>query len=117
MMLAITPLAAQTSSPVNGTWSGNWTPKGGVPDAITVELRQDNSGALTGKFLNPAQMEFTKASFNAKTGAISIEATDKKAARNYKLTGRVEGNELRGSLVAGDQTGDLRLVKWTFFGR
>ena len=34
---------------------GNRLPKGGVPDAVTIELRLDNSGILTGKFLNPVQ--------------------------------------------------------------
>ena len=33
------PAAAADKTEINGTWSGNWTPKGGVPDAITVELQ------------------------------------------------------------------------------
>ena len=64
---AFAPIFTADSGPLNGTWSGNWTPKGGVPDAITIEIRQDTSGTLTGKFVNPAPMEFSKASFNPLT--------------------------------------------------
>ena len=105
------------SSAINGTWSGNWTPKGGVPDAITIEVRQDDAGKVTGKFLNPAPMEFSKATFSAKTGMMLVEATDQKSGKHYKLEGKIEGTELKGTLGAGEASGELRLIKWTFFGR
>ena len=107
--------ASQTTS-LSGTWSGNWTPKGGVPDAITVELKQENANT-TGKFVNPAPMEFSKATYNSKTGLISFEATDQKSSKHYKLDGKVEGNEIKGTLAIGETSGELRLIKWTFFGR
>ena len=65
---AFAPILTADSGPLNGTWSGNWTPTGGVPDAITIEIRQDTAGTLTGKFVNPVSMEFSKTRFNAKTG-------------------------------------------------
>ena len=115
---ALTPvLEAQTSSAINGTWSGNWTPKGGVPDAVTIEVRQDNAGMVTGKFINPAQAEFSKATYNAKTGIVMIEATDQKSTKRFKLEGKLEGTEIKGTLAAGDAAGEIRLIKWTFFGR
>ena len=117
-------VAAMTMMPVfaadtaiNGTWSGNWTPKGGVPDAVTVELRQETPGKLTGKFLTPKPMEFTKALFVSTTGVITFEATDSKSGKTYKLQGKVKGTELTGTLAAGDTEGEIRLIKWTFFGR
>jgi len=116
LVIVVMPVGAQTSA-LNGTWSGNWTPKGGVPDAITIELRESGPGAVTGKFVNPAQMEFAKATFNAKTGATVLEATDQKSGKTYKIQGTVKGTELVGTLVAGDTTGEVRLIKWTFFGR
>jgi hypothetical protein len=114
---AFAPILTADSGPLNGTWSGNWTPKSGVPDAITIEIRQDTAGTLTGKFVNPTPMEFSKTTFNAKTGLFSAEATDQKSGKRYKLDGKVEGTELKGTLSAGEATGDLRLIKWTFFGR
>jgi hypothetical protein len=119
VMMALTALAplVEAQSAINGTWSGNWTPKGGVPDAVTIEVRQETGGAVTGKFLNPAAMEFSKATFNAKTGALVITASDQKSSKQYKLDGKVEGNEIKGTLATGDTSGELRLIKWTFFGR
>ena len=118
LVTALTPtLQAQTSSALNGTWSGNWTPKGGVPDAVTIEVRQDNAGKVTGKFVNPAQMEFSKATYNVKTGIVMFEATDQKSNKVYKLDGKLEGTEIKGTLGAGDASGEIRLIKWTFFGR
>lgn len=114
---AFAPILTADSGPLNGTWSGNWTPKGGVPDAVTIEIRQETGGPLSGKFVNPAQMEFSKVTFAAKTGLFSAEATDAKSGKHYKLDGKVEGTELKGTLAAGEATGEIRLIKWTFFGR
>jgi hypothetical protein len=114
-MMGLSAIAAETA--ISGTWSGNWTPKGGVPDAITIELKQDNAGMVTGKFVNPAQVEFSKTTFNPKTGIIMAEATDQKSGKHYKLDGKIEGTELKGTLVANEVTGEVRLIKWTFFGR
>jgi hypothetical protein len=118
VFLSMNTAVAQTEpTAINGTWSGNWTPKGGVPDAVTVELRRNDKGVLTGKFLTPAPMEFSKASFNAATGVVSFEATDEKSGRRYTLSGKVKGTELTGTLGAGETSGEIRLIKWTFFGR
>jgi hypothetical protein len=119
VMMALTALAplAEAQSAITGTWSGNWTPKGGVPDAVTIEIRQGTAGAVTGKFLNPAGMDFSKATFNAKTGVLAITASDQKSGKQYKLDGKVEGNEIKGTLGTGDTSGEIRLIKWTFFGR
>jgi len=113
--LLLAPALAEPTE-INGTWSGNWTPKGGVPDSITVELRRDTSGKLTGKFLTPTAMEFSKASFNPATGVVSFEATDQKSGKLYKLDGKVKGTEITGTFGTPETTGDIRLIKWTFFG-
>jgi len=115
--IAVVPLLYADSGPLNGTWSGNWTPQTGVPDAITVELRQEGTGPVKGKFLNPAPMELSKATYNSKTRSVAFEATDQKTGKQYKLEGKVEGNEIKGTLVSPDTSGEVRLIKWTFFGR
>ena len=101
---------------LNGTWSGNWTPKGGIPEAMTVEIKQESDSRLTGKFVTPVKADFTNTSFNPKTHALLLEAVDEKSGKRYKVTGKIEGTELTGTLNAGNTTGDLRLIKWTFFG-
>ena len=113
----LTPSLAAETNDLKGTWSGNWTPKGGIPDAVTVELKQDEKGNLTGKFLTPAPMDFSKASFNSKTSTVVLEAVDPKSGKHYTLEAKVKGTELNGTLAANDVKGDLRLIKWTFFPR
>jgi len=48
---------------------------------------------------------------------VVFEATDAKSGKIYKLEGKVKGTELIGTLGANDTTGEVRLIKWTFFGR
>src|SRR5215510_10116563 len=93
---------------IAGTWSGNWTPKGGVLDAVTVEFRVEG-GKVSGKFRTPVAMDFTKVTFNPTTGIVAIEATDTTANKLYKLDGKVTGNDLKGTLVAGGTPGDVLL--------
>jgi hypothetical protein len=102
---------------IEGTWSGNWAPKGGTLDAITVELRIDEAGKLAGRFVTPARMDFSKASFNPSTQTIDVQATDAKTGKVYKIEGKIKGTELIGTLAANDTTGEVRLIKWTFFAR
>ena len=117
IIIMLAPAPAGDISDMKGTWSGNWTPKGGLPDAITVELRPDGSGKLTGKFLTPMPMDFSKASFNPTTQAVMFEASDSRSGKLYKLEGKVKGTELTGTLATNDTTGEVRLIKWTFFAR
>src|SRR5687768_9066324 len=90
-------LAAETVE-VSGTWSGTWTPQGGVRDAVTVQLRQESDGNLTGKFLTPIRVDFKKASFNPKTGTLTLEAIDESSGKHYKLDGKLQGTEFKGTL-------------------
>src|SRR5688572_21068423 len=114
---SLTPAAAQEDSVLNGTWSGSWIPKGGVRDAVTVELRQESAGKLVAKFLSPVPMDLNKTSFNAKTGMLLLEGVDAKSGKAYKLNAKVQGTELKGSLDAGDVSGELHLIKWTYVPR
>jgi hypothetical protein len=115
MLLLVTASAADLTA-INGTWSGNWTPKGGVPDTVTVELKVDESGKLTGKFRTPVPMDFSKGSFIPTTGTLMFEAMDGKSGTHYRLEGKFKGTEITGTFGANDTTGEVRLIKWTFFG-
>jgi len=103
-------------SDLTGTWSGNWQPKGGVIDAVTVEIRLDN-GKLAGAFRTPARVDFSRAEFDSKTGAVRLESTDPKSNKLYKVDGKLNGLEIKGTLTAGDQVGDMLLIKWTYVPR
>jgi hypothetical protein len=112
----LAPTGAADPSAISGTWSGNWTPKGGIPDAITVELKWDNHGKLTGRFRTPVPMEFSEASFNPKTGIVTFDAMDEKSGKHFRLEGKLERTEITGTMAANDIKGEVRLIKWTFFG-
>ena len=116
-MPSVAAKADVSTDELTGTWSGGWTPAGGVYDSITVELKKDNGGTLTGRFLTPVPMHFVKTSFNPKTRNVLLEAIDEKSGKQYKVNAKVEGTELNGTLTMNEMTGKLHLVKWTFIPR
>ena len=115
-MFVALPAASETVE-ISGTWSGNWVTQGGVWNAVTVQFVQQDSGKLSGKFLTPVQMDFRKVSFDPKTGKLLLEAVDETSGTNYKLDGKFQGTELKGTLSANEMTGELLLIKWTYVPR
>ena len=117
-LLLATSLAADTiHDQLNGTWSGSWIPEGGVRDAMTIELKHDDNGKLTGRFVTPASMIFTNARFNAKARLLSLEATDPTSGKQYRLSAKVQGTDIKGTVTAGTETGPIDLIKWTYVPR
>jgi hypothetical protein len=102
---------------LNGTWSGGWTPAGGVRDAMTIELKHDEKGQLLGRFVSPVSTEFTKATFTGGTRTLQLETMDAQSGKRYKLNGKVAGTEIKGNVAVGDQSGDVLLIKWTYVPR
>jgi hypothetical protein len=117
VMLLARPVAANPDTiqdQLKGTWSGGWIPEGGVRDAMTIELRFDESGKLTGRFVTPISMNFSRATFNVKTRSLLAEAADPTSGKNYKLNAKVEGTEIKGTVTADNQDGQVHLIKWTY---
>ena len=114
-MFVALPAAAETVE-ITGTWSGNWVTQG-IWNAVTVQFVQQDSGKLTGKFLTPVPMDFKKITYDPKTGKILLEAVDETSGKNYKLDGKFQGTELKGTLAANEMTGELLLIKWTYVPR
>jgi hypothetical protein len=100
-----------------GTWSGAWIPEGGIRDAMTIELKREDSGKLTGRFITPTPLNFNKVAFNSKTRVLTLEATDTTAGKQYRLNAKVEGTEMKGNVIAGDHRGEVSLIKWTYIPR
>lgn len=116
LMLLAPSLAANPDTvqdQLKGTWSGGWIPEGGVRDAMTIELRFDENGKLTGRFVTPVSMNFSRATFDAKTRSLLLEAADA-SGKQYKLNAKVEGTEIKGTVLAGDKSGQVQLIKWTY---
>jgi hypothetical protein len=101
---------------LEGTWSGDWTPKDGIATAVTVTLTMEPHGKLTGKFLSPVPMEIASAAYDPKTHGITIDALDKSSGETYKLVGKVSGTDMTGTIDVGNRTGHVLLIKWTYTG-
>lgn len=116
--VALASAAVVVAAPVDldGTWSGDWMPKGGIPDEITVQLMIGDHGKLTGRFVSPAPMDFTHATYVPKTGAVALTAADEKSGKTYTIKGTVKGTELIGTIDVGGTPGSVRLIKWTYTG-
>jgi hypothetical protein len=113
-MFVVPSFADTIQDQLNGTWSGSWVPEGGVPDPMTIELRHDESGKLTGRFVSPVPMDFTRATFNSKTRMLLLEAADIKSGRQFKLQAKVEATEIKGTLNTENKGGPVHLIKWTY---
>ena len=42
---------------------------------------------------------------------------EKKTGKHYGLEGKLQGTEITGTLGVNDTKGEVRLIKWTFFGQ
>jgi hypothetical protein len=114
-ILLATSLSADTmQDQLNGTWSGTWIPSGGVRDAMTIEIKHDDGGKLTGRFVSPVSMNFVMAAFDTRTHSLLLEGTDTASGKQYKVTAKVEGTEIKGTVTAGNETGSIDLIKWTY---
>ena len=116
MLIAMQGAYAADVADLKGTWSGSWQPAGGAPDAVTVEI-QEEGGKLSGKFRTPLPLDFSKVTFDAKTAAVAIVATDSKSGKQFRIDGKLDGLEIRGSMTQGDTKGTVMLIKWTYVPR
>ena len=83
--------------PLSGTWEGEWGPTTNRQTRVTVEFKWDGT-TLHGR-VNPEGdgYEFSKASFDSKTGEVRMEL-DGPNTRNevvhYKIVGKLSGGHL-----------------------
>jgi len=111
-VLASTALAQQ--GPLSGTWTGDWGPSAADRNPVTVELKWD--GKMLSGLVNPGPnaVELKKCSFDAKTGAVHMEADAKNRRGNeihYMIDGKLEGNELTGTWNHDARKGDFKITK------
>lgn len=109
-------VAAQQKAmdPLSGTWTGDWGPSAADRNPVTVELKWDGK-ALTGS-VNPGAnaVALQKCTFDAKTGAVHMEADTKGRRGNdihYMIDGKVEKDTMTGSWNHDDRKGDFKITK------
>ena len=108
------PAFAQQPNPLTGTWKGDWGPSPRDRNQVTVTLKWDGK-ALTGTVnpdLDPVQIQ--KATFDAKTGAIHMEAMTPGrggSTYHYVIDGKLDKGTMMGSWNHDSYKGDFKITK------
>ena len=106
--------AAAPADAIAGTWTGDWGPSASDRNAVTVELKHDGKGAVTGT-VNPGASPVTlmKSTFNASTGAVHMEADapGRGGTLHFVIDGKVDKNTMTGTWNHGNVKGDFKIIK------
>ena len=100
--------------PLSGKWTGDWGPSASDRNTVTVELKWDGK-VLTGT-VNPGPnaVVLQKSTFDAKTGAVHMEADAKGRRGNdihYVIDGKLENNTMTGTWNHDNRKGDFKITK------
>ena len=106
--------APAASDAITGTWSGDWGPSASDRNQVTVDLKFDGKGGVTGT-VNPGpnKIELMKSTFDAKTGAVHMEADapGRGGAVHFIIDGKLEKGVMTGSWNHDKVKGDFKITK------
>jgi hypothetical protein len=107
------PVASDQAVP-GGSWTGEYQVSPERRESIGVDLKWEG-GTLRGVVrAGVRSLPLTKASFQADTGAISLEFdAEGNGGRtvHYVIDGKVSGNTMTGTWTHDDQRGEFRVTK------
>jgi hypothetical protein len=120
MALAVAlPASAQFGHPLKGSWSGDWGRSKENRTHVVLELNWDGK-AITGT-INPGPngVQMQKASLNADTWAVHLEADGKDASGktvHYAIDGKLENigayqRVISGTWMQGATKGDFKVIR------
>src|SRR5262245_51021134 len=113
LICATALLVLAQGDPISGTWSGDWGPSATHRNPVTVQLKWD--GKVLSGVVNPGPNAVTlqKTSFDAKTGAVHLEADAVGYAGkvHFVVDGKVEKDTMTGSWNHDNRKGDFKIVK------
>src|SRR5687768_8071176 len=102
------------ADPLSGSWSGDWGPSAAHRNPVTVDLKWDGK-ALTGVVNpGPGAIQLEKSTFDAKTGAVHMEAKASGrggAIAHFVIDGKLENNTMTGSWNHDNRKGDFKITK------
>ena len=109
-------VSALAQDPLSGTWSGDWGPSPGDRNDVTLQLKWDGkalTGNITGGTNVTSPIALQKSTFDAKTGAVHMEADASSRGRtvHYVVDGKVDKNTMTGSWNHDNRKGDFKLTK------
>ena len=107
---------AQGPDPLSGTWTGDWGPSPGDRNDVTLQLKWDGkalTGNVTGGTNVSSPIPLQKTTFDAKTGAVHMEADAKArgATIHYVIDGKVDKGTMTGSWNHDNRKGDFKITK------
>jgi hypothetical protein len=114
-LLMVASALAQ-GDPLTGTWSGDWGPSPGDRNTVTLDLKWDGkalTGNVTGGTNVSSPIPLQKTSFDAKTGAVHMEAdaTSRGRTVHYVIDGKVDKGTMTGSWNHDARKGDFKITK------
>ena len=113
LVMVVSALAQDTLS---GTWSGDWGPSPGDRNKVTLQLKWDGkalSGNVTGGDNVSSPIPLQKTTYDAKTGAVHMEADANARGRtvHYVIDGKVDKNTMTGTWNHDNRKGDFKITK------
>jgi hypothetical protein len=114
-LLMVASALAQ-GDPLSGTWSGDWGPSPADRNTVTLDLKWDGkalTGNVTGGTNVSSPIPLQKTSFDAKTGAVHMEAdaTSRGRTVHYVIDGKVDKGTMTGSWNHDARKGDFKITK------
>src|SRR6266571_1455354 len=113
----IVALSAFAQDPISGTWTGDWGPNAGDRNDVTLALKFDGkalTGNVTGGTNVSAPIPIQKGTFDAKTGAVHMEAnsTDRRGQTvRFIIDGKVDKGSMTGTWNHDARKGDFKITK------
>jgi hypothetical protein len=109
-------VSALAQDALSGTWSGDWGPSPGDRNDVTLQLKWDGkalTGNVTGGTNVSSPIPLQKTSYDAKTGAVHMEADASSRGRtvHYVIEGKVDKNTMTGSWNHDNRKGDFKITK------
>ena len=110
--LAVPGSLAQ-SDPVSWTWSGDWGPSANDRNDVVLELTWDGSSLKGIVNPGPNAIELSSASFDPRTGAVTMEAEAQsfRGPIHYTIEGTLDGDTITGSWGHDNVNGDFTIMK------
>jgi len=114
LLMVVSALAQ--GDPLSGTWSGDWGPSPADRNTVTLDLKWDGkalTGNVTGGTNVSSPIPLQKTSFDAKTGAVHMEADASSRGRtvHYVIDGKVDKGTMTGSWNHDARKGDFKITK------
>ena len=99
--------------PLSGIWTGDWGLTPSHRNSVTVDLRWDGTRLMGSVNPGPHALQFTKTSFDVRTGAVHLEIETVSGGRelHYVITGMVEHDILIGTWNNDSAKGNFRLIR------